>query len=87
MGGKSSRLLSNHLSGDVVYKLTQEGSTNNDNLSQLCFIERDYRAQFGFTCYCLLLNYLNDRDVVSVIVSLLMAMTPIRDKYVFANLI
>jgi hypothetical protein len=67
---------------DVVYKLT-EGSTNNDDLYYGYFVDREC-AHYLFSCYCLLVNYLNDRDVISVIVSLLMAMTPLRCRYVFA---
>lgn len=84
MGGKSSRfgLGIDPCRDDVVYKL--KADSDSEDLDEAPLFH-DYRMQLGFACYSVLVNILNDRDVVSVIISSLMAMIPIRDRLDFDN--
>jgi hypothetical protein len=64
---------------DVIYEVP-EFDDYGEQIVPLSY-KLGYHKYRCFTCYCVLLIYMDDRDVVALIISLLLSMTQSRDKY------
>jgi hypothetical protein len=89
MGGKVTRSQSsvNRFANDVVYTMAEENESDATvPLSHSLLYPHDSRKQFCFTCYCTL-RAMFDRDVLSVVITHLLLLTPQRDRCALIDLV